>query len=100
MVCDLNRTVLGGIPPSPNDALSSHAGWYDNSLPAGTRENSRELELSATDEPTQLVEAQGWKQNRDGSITLTAEPSGVVPYSSLATPTCDRPSTSGMTSLK
>ncbi|OWY63785.1 hypothetical protein B7486_51045 [cyanobacterium TDX16] len=93
-------TGTGGIPSSPNDALSSHVGWYDNSLPAGTRENSRELELSTQDEPTHLVEAQGWRQNRDGSIVLTAEPSGVVPYSSLATPTCDRPSTPGMTSFE
>lgn len=49
-------TGTGGIPSSPNDSLSSHAGWYDNSLPAGATENSRELELSTQDEPTQLVE--------------------------------------------
>lgn len=49
-------TGTGGIPSSPNDVLSSHAGWYDNSLPTGAIEGSRELELSAKDEPTQLVE--------------------------------------------
>ena len=87
-------TGTGGILPSPNDLLSSNTGWYDNFFPSGATNSSREAELPISDEPTQLVEAQGWRQNLDGSITLTAEASGVMPYSSLATPACDRPSTS------
>ncbi len=81
-------TGTGGIPPSPSDLLNSNPGWHDNSVPANASENLLQAEPIAADEPTQLVEAQGWKQNPDGTVDLTAEPIAPELYSSLATLTC------------
>ena len=86
-------TGTGGIPLNPDELLYSQTGWYDSSVPAP--ESPQNLQspkgLTAT-ESTQLVEAQGWKQNPDGTITLTAEANtNVIPYSSLSTPSCYQP---------
>lgn len=81
-------TGTGGIPPSPDELLYTNSGWHDNSVLANASKNLRQTEPITTNEPTQLIEAQGLKQNPDGTIILTAEP--IIPelYSSLATLTC------------
>ena len=86
-------TGTGGIPLNPDELLYSQTGWYDSSVPAPKSPQNLQSPkgLTAT-ESTQLVEAQGWRQNPDGTITLTAEANtNVIPYSSLSTPSCYQP---------
>jgi len=83
----------GGIPASPSDPLSSISGWHDNSISTQESSNSQEIAPSTEAKPVQeLVEAQGWKWNPDGTLstTLEPEPGGVVPYGSLTTPPCQQ----------
>jgi filamentous hemagglutinin family protein len=83
----------GGIPASPSDPLSSSSGWHDNSISTQESSNSQEFAPSTEAKPVQeLVEAQGWKWNPDGTLstTLEPEPGGVVPYGSLTTPPCQQ----------
>lgn len=67
-----NRFVItgrGGLPPNPDDSLTSDIIWVDKrqfNSPVGTgapSERSRDR---------QLVEARGWFVGADGKITLTA----------------------------
>ncbi|PSB42045.1 hypothetical protein C7B80_28795 [Cyanosarcina cf. burmensis CCALA 770] len=81
-------TGTGGIPSSPDDLLSSNGGWHDNSISPIADEDLGEPNSSIPREPTQLIEAQGWKQNPDGTIILTAEPNTAIPDSSVATLSC------------
>jgi filamentous hemagglutinin family protein len=88
---ELINAGTGGIPISPRDPLNSNSGWYDNSLPAPTPDSSKEAAQSIdteTNKPEQIIEAQGWKWNADGTLSMTLEPEEVVPYSSLTTPSC------------
>ena len=85
-------TGTGGIPLSPSDSLNSYAVWHD--LPSSeVADNSMSpAKEQANGEPTQIVEARGWRQNPDGTITLTAEANtNGIPYSSLSTPSCYQP---------
>lgn len=81
-------TGTGGIPSSPDDLLSSNGGWHDNSVVPIADEDLGEPNSSIPREPTQLVEAQGWRQNPDGTIILTAEPNTAIPDSSASTVSC------------
>jgi large exoprotein involved in heme utilization and adhesion len=68
-------TGRGGIPPSPLDVLESDAivsNWV--SLEADTApEPIPEPVTSPSDQPKQIVEAQGWVKKPDGTVILTAE---------------------------
>jgi filamentous hemagglutinin family protein len=75
----------GGIPQSPRDPLNSSLGWHDERQPVSTQKS----ELSTETEPTQeYLEAQGWKNNRDGTVSFTITPDEVTAYSSLSEPPC------------
>ena len=44
----------------------------------------------ADSETEPMIEAQGWKWNADGTLSMTLEPEEVVPYGSLTTPPCEK----------
>jgi filamentous hemagglutinin family protein len=67
-------TGRGGIPPSPTEPLTAetvNADWItldeDNQTQRGGDAVTR------TDEPTEIVEAQGWVVDADGGIVLVAQ---------------------------
>ena len=78
----------GGIPPSPSDLLSEQ----DNSTPVQGEPIEQKPEQK-------VVEAQGWKNNGDGTISFTAEPDSdpVVPLGSLSDPPCHHSQSSEQT---
>ncbi|MGC9502482.1 MAG: filamentous hemagglutinin N-terminal domain-containing protein [Baaleninema sp.] len=73
-------TGRGGLPPDPWDALSSQPLWNDIRQPYPSP--TQEITDDFTDEGTEdfeegfsefpLVEAQGWRHNPDGSVTLVS----------------------------
>jgi filamentous hemagglutinin family protein len=74
----------GGLPPNPNELLSSDAALVNLVAPAQpstvpTR-STVPTDMAQTT-PTQIVEAQGWIIDADGSIVLTAQVPTQVPYS-------------------
>jgi large exoprotein involved in heme utilization and adhesion len=80
------NTGTGGIPPSPDDILSRNSGWYDRSAIAQSEDT---LEEKSPVVPAQIVEAQGWRKNSDGTIVLTAEPTGEVALTAGANVGCN-----------
>lgn len=82
-------TGTGGIPPNPDDVLSTNSGWYDRSA-IGQREDTLEEKSPVTS--AQIVEAQGWQQNSDGKIVLTAEPTGAIALTAAANVGCNQAS--------
>lgn len=87
-------TGTGGIPPSPDNFLSRNSGWSDRST-VPQNENSLKEPLPVVS--TQIIEAQGWRQNPNGTVILTAEPRGFSPNSSQATLGCKQTSSSRIT---
>lgn len=82
----LINTGTGGTPASAKDSLSSSIGWYDSSIPQpGNRVKKSE---GAVARPRQIIEAQGWRKNADGTMSMVVEAEGVTPYSSLESPPC------------
>jgi filamentous hemagglutinin family protein len=87
-------TGTGGIPPSPDNFLSTNSGWSDRST-VPQIENSLKKPLPVV--TTQVIEAQGWRQNPDGTVILTVDPTEVSPNSSQATLGCKQTSSSRIT---
>lgn len=89
---ELVNAGTGGIPISPSDPLNSNGGWYDNSPSTQALDSKETARVSDTEtnKPEQIIEAQGWKWNADGTLSMTLEPEEVVPYSSLTTPLCNQ----------
>ncbi|AUB44396.1 Large exoprotein involved in heme utilization or adhesion (plasmid) [Nostoc flagelliforme CCNUN1] len=75
-----------GLPAKPKDPLISKSTWQRNSVSLERIDNS-EPKPSKIQEPTMLVEAQGWILNSNGDIVLTAE-APENPYASVTTSTC------------
>ncbi|MGL5063085.1 MAG: filamentous hemagglutinin N-terminal domain-containing protein [Microcoleus sp.] len=62
----------GGLPPTPREIVSNSAANSEDNL------------------PTELIEAQGWERDADGTIRLVARSRNVIPYSNWQTPVkCD-----------
>ncbi len=80
------NTGTGGIPASPTDPLTNNPGWEDNASPASSSQ-AEPVAPPATN-PVKFVEAQGWKRNPDGTMSMTTTPEEVIHYSSLSTPPC------------
>lgn len=70
-------TGAGGLPPSLDEPLDNPIPWEDSS--------PQTEEISS---PIQLVEAQGWQRNPDGTVDFVVDAPGVVPYGSLRQPNC------------
>ncbi|MDZ8259044.1 filamentous hemagglutinin N-terminal domain-containing protein [Nostoc sp. ChiQUE01b] len=75
----------GGIPPSPRDPLNSNYGWRNEQQPIFAKQSQQLIQTQATQE---YVEAQGWKDNGDGTVSFTTTPKDVVSYGSLSDPPC------------
>lgn len=82
-------TGTGGIPPNPDDILSTNSGWYDRSAIAQSKDT---LEEKSPVVPAQIIEAQGWRKNADGTIVLTAEPTGEIALTAAANVGCNQAS--------
>ncbi|MEB3828526.1 two-partner secretion domain-containing protein [Phormidium sp. CCY1219] len=80
-------TGRGGLPPSPNDPLSTHSPLVDLGFAsfrglAGDRRRRSSQRSQLRSPPTPpLVEAQGWVVNGNGDIQLTAEVPHPTPHS-------------------
>jgi len=70
-------TGKGGVPPSPNDVLSSNSSQFNWVEPAGggsqkTEGKRAEIEI----QPKAVIPAQGWVIDAEGKVTLVAYNSG------------------------
>jgi len=73
-----NRFVVtgrGGLPASPEDSLAGLQPQVEllTPVPGGTSQPASPQSNQKTQAETQIVEAQGWKRNADGSIALVAQ---------------------------
>lgn len=73
----------GGIPQTPEDLRGVRFGWYDDD----PQTNQTQKEIEDKDNSTQkieeqkgieIVEAQGWIDNGDGTVSFTASPNEIV----------------------
>ncbi|RCJ18628.1 hypothetical protein A6770_32795 [Nostoc minutum NIES-26] len=80
----------GGVPQSPNDPLNSPAGWYDERNPATNKRAEETIQLTEAEPAQEFVEAQGMKQNADGTIrfTITPDTDNVTSYGSSTDSPC------------
>jgi large exoprotein involved in heme utilization and adhesion len=71
-------TGRGGLPPNPEDMLSSEVVWQDTRFPVATRLRSQPI----TDNPDsqEILPAQGWVFNDKGEVTLIAHTPNTTPY--------------------
>ncbi|MEG4584272.1 S-layer family protein [Microcoleus sp. MOSTC5] len=70
-------TGKGGVPPSPNDALSSAAApfpWVESAL--GRSQQVEGERASIEIPPTEIIPAQGWVMDDRGQVRLVAYNSG------------------------
>ncbi len=83
-------TGRGGLPPNPNEALSSEAIQVDwVTLNPGVENRSSPAVSTQPTAPklAPIVEAQGWVIGPNGEVVLTASAVPVQPHSSWRTPT-------------
>ena len=72
-----NVTGKGGVPPSPNDALSSAAApfpWVESALGESQQVESERASIEIP--PTEIIPAQGWVMDDRGQVKLVAYNSG------------------------
>jgi filamentous hemagglutinin family protein len=62
-------TGRGGLPASPDNLQQSTSGWRPNS-PAGA--------VAPATRPSQVIEAQGWLSNGDGTISFTDRSTNLI----------------------
>jgi filamentous hemagglutinin family protein len=95
IACNPNNsyTVVGsgGLPPDLDAPI-------DSPMMAESPPQANES-APTTAQPVQLVEAQGWRENNDGTVDFTVDAAGVVPYGTLATPTCRDTASTGASSV-
>ncbi|MEG4965858.1 S-layer family protein [Microcoleus sp. B6-A1] len=66
-------TGKGGVPPSPNDVLSSNFSQFDWVEPAvGGTQQIESPRASIEMRPTEIIPAQGWVIDEQGKVTLVA----------------------------
>ncbi|MDF5725810.1 MAG: filamentous hemagglutinin N-terminal domain-containing protein [Rhizonema sp. PD37] len=78
-------TGRGGLPPSPDDPLSSDVVWSDTRLPVTTEQHQQKTH-AVLPKPQQIaiIPATGWVSNDKGEVTLI---SSVSNPTSINTPT-------------
>ncbi|MEG4574526.1 S-layer family protein [Microcoleus sp. N3A4] len=70
-------TGRGGVPPSPNDVLSSNSSQFNWVEPAvGGSQQVEGLIAPIEVRPTEIIPAQGWVMDDRGQVTLVAYNSG------------------------
>jgi large exoprotein involved in heme utilization and adhesion len=89
-------TGRGGLPPAPSDQFRSASvitPWV--SLEDAETQQSEDVDRSRANHPTvphasnEIVEAQGWIRDKNGTIVLVAHNPGVAPPSFWSEPNCD-----------
>jgi len=74
---EFTATGKGGVPPSPNDVLSSNSSQFPWVEPAGGGSQQVEGPLASIEvQPTEIIPAQGWVMDDRGKVTLVAYNSG------------------------
>ncbi|MEG4574527.1 filamentous hemagglutinin N-terminal domain-containing protein [Microcoleus sp. N3A4] len=74
---EFTATGKGGVPPSPNDALSSAASPFPWVEPAVVESQQVEGLIAPIEvRPTEIIPAQGWVMDDRGQVTLVAYNSG------------------------
>ncbi|WP_236721370.1 S-layer family protein [Trichormus sp. NMC-1] len=78
---EFSITGRGGVPPSPNDALSGNSqqfAWVEEAGGQGAgRREQREIITNHQLPKTEVIPAKGWVMNEKGEVTLLAyEPTG------------------------
>lgn len=82
-------TGRGGLPPNPNEALSSDAiqvDWFTLNPEVEDRSSQTVSTNPTALEPATIVEAQGWVMDKNGEVLLTASAPTATPHSSWQTP--------------
>ncbi|MEQ8538653.1 MAG: S-layer family protein, partial [Coleofasciculus sp. D1-CHI-01] len=90
-------TGRGGLPTPPQEPLNPEATWEDwridltsESIANPTQDvetrhgasgEGRVYQQTPDNQPKQIIEAQGWYRDANGTVILTAEPTRVTPYS-------------------
>lgn len=69
----------GGLPSGPGDALSENTGWHD-ALGGSEQANTDNAKVP------DLVDAQGWVKNSDGTFSLVASTSLPITTAEISTP--------------
>jgi filamentous hemagglutinin family protein len=77
---ELVITGRGGLPPSPDQPLSSDVVWSDTRLNAMTNQPHSSKRSTTKLTPIEIVPATGWIFNQQGEVTLIANTSNVTPY--------------------
>ncbi|MDF5727990.1 MAG: filamentous hemagglutinin N-terminal domain-containing protein [Rhizonema sp. PD38] len=82
-------TGRGGLPPSPDEPLSSDVVWSDTRMPALTLQQRAEkptAKLPSKPKSVEIVPATGWILNNKGEVTLISSQTQTGGLG--ATPTC------------
>lgn len=69
----------GGLPTGPSDSLSENSGWHD-ALGGSEQTNTDNAKVP------DLVDAQGWVKNSDGTFSLVASTSLPITTAEISTP--------------
>ncbi len=71
---EFSITGKGGVPPSPNDVLSSDSTQFSWVEPAvGSSQNVQGTKAEIEILPRAVIPAQGWVMNAQGQVTLVAD---------------------------
>lgn len=62
----------GSLPFDPEEAFINNLGWHDTSEDGGKNNSSKKIEEK--EEEVEVIEAQGWIDNGDGTVSFTASP--------------------------
>ncbi len=84
-------TGRGGLPPSPDEPLNEEGLLEDLGSPVAARDEEQKerpaLSAASSSSPlVQIVEAQGWVKNPDGTVILVAEAPTATPQSPRLNP--------------
>ncbi|MFN6562449.1 MAG: filamentous hemagglutinin N-terminal domain-containing protein [Nostoc sp. ChiSLP01] len=91
---------IGGVPAKPQDPLRSKSTWRRHSEWLESIDNSKQGSSLVNEEPTGIVEAQGWILNANGDVVLTTEANPVSPYAQEFASRChEQPSTAQVLSI-
>ncbi|MGA9378596.1 MAG: filamentous hemagglutinin N-terminal domain-containing protein [Phormidium sp.] len=81
-------TGSGGLPASPNEALTNNDIWEDTSVPQlSTTGKRQQLAINNSNAEQKIVEAEGWIINRNGEVVLVAS-SNIISPNLWLTPGC------------
>lgn len=75
-------TGTGGLAPSPENLPDTQSTWQRNS-------HEKSSQFTTSPDTTEIIEAQGWVKNPDGSVTLIAQANVVNPDVTQSANSCN-----------